>query len=826
MKILHVITDLSTGGAEMMLYRLLSNIERNKFQSEVVSLTDIGPLGKKIQKLGITVGALGMQRGVPNPLQVIKLARWMRKSRPDLVQTWMYHADLIGGIAAKLAGRVPVVWNIRHGTFDYQIDKFSTILTAKVCAALSSRLPQQIVCCAKASEKIHVKIGYPQEKITVIPNGIDLDTYRPIPSLKQKIRDDLGIPHDAFVIGLVGRFHPQKDHRNFLDAASIFSKQIPHAYFLICGNQINWENAQLVSWIREASLENRIQLLNEQEDIPAIYNACDIACSSSSYGEGFPTVVGEAMACGLPCAVTDVGDSSEIVGNTGRVVIPRDPAELAKAWLYLFEIGPAARYQLGQEARKRVEEYFNVHQIVLNYENLYDNLISELNPKLLPAGKKQALMVSYTFPPFVAGGSVRIKNFTTHLPDYGWKCHILTVKVPSEMKAADPEGMSKDSVVVHRALSLDPFRATRGVARGLHETAQHRILQWLSSFFLVPDRQILWAPFALIKAIQIMKRYDCDVIYSTFGPASNHLVAWMLKCIFRKPWVADFRDLWVMNRNLIVPSPLHGLIHAWLEKLVVRTADRIVGVGEHINNVLKQHAQDDAKFVTISNGYDGELVRLYQNNLQAPSQNCFSIVYTGSFYRKRSPEAFLDAIKELVENGKIPLEDIKINFVSNFKVSKQEYATLQPALEMRGLTSHEEALAAMAKATVFLLVVEDELKLQIVNAKLFDYMAFHKPILALVEEGSVCLPYLIQSGLAVIAKPTDKNQIIEKIYHLYSLWKKGELKIFPHEEYIEQFEINFLTSRLSAVLHDVTVKSPRRELGEKMPAFEPIAIEK
>lgn len=369
-KVLHLITGLNTGGAEMMLYKLLSLIDRMAFQVEVVSLTDTGPVGKKIEELGLPVQALGMRRGVPDPRGLLRLVRRLRQAPPDCIQTWMYHADLIGGLAAKLAGDTPIVWGIRRGNLDPQGTKRSTLWTARICARLSRRLPVRIVSCSEASRHVHEELGYDTGRMVVIPNGFDLTMFKPDPSTRPSVRRELGISPNALLIGLVGRFHPLKDHHNFISAAAQLYTDLPSIYFMLCGDGVTWENRELAGRIKASGIQSRCLLLGRREDIPRLTASLDIA-SSSSLSEGFPNVIGEAMACGVPCVVTDVGDSALIVGNTGRVVPPRNPAALAGAWRELIELGPEDRKQLGCKARQRVAEYFNLSFIVKQYEELY-----------------------------------------------------------------------------------------------------------------------------------------------------------------------------------------------------------------------------------------------------------------------------------------------------------------------------------------------------------------------------------------------------------------------------------------------------------------------
>lgn len=375
-KICHIITGLNTGGAEMMLYKLLSHMDSSSFKTKVISLTDIGPVGNKIEKLGVPVQALGMKRGFPDSLKVLQLANWLHKERPQVIQTWMYHADLIVGIAAKLAGTIPVVWGIRQSDLHPQRTKRTTIWTAKACAWLSQILPERIVCCSISAQNVHARLGYEANKMLVIPNGFDITDYKPNPLARNSVRQELGLSHDTILIGMVARFDPQKDHQNFIRAAALVHTDFPNVHFLLCGDNVTWENHKLVGWIDEVGIRNYCHLLGRRDDIPRIMAALDIASLSSS-GEGFPNVVGEAMACGIPCVVTDVGDSALIVNDTGRVVPPQNSKALANAWIELVQMEPEERNKLGKLARRQIKENFDLKEIAKRYEALYKEVASK-----------------------------------------------------------------------------------------------------------------------------------------------------------------------------------------------------------------------------------------------------------------------------------------------------------------------------------------------------------------------------------------------------------------------------------------------------------------
>jgi glycosyltransferase involved in cell wall biosynthesis len=373
-KVMHIITDLSPGGAETMLYRVLSRMDTARFENEVISLTDLGSLAGKIQAASVPVRALGMRRGIPNPFPVMRLRQWIRESKPQIVQTWMYHANLIGGVAARLAGDIPVVWGIHHANLDPQENKLRTIWTAKSCARMSRWLPRRIVSCSQAGLLSHTELGYAANNMEVIPNGFNLEEFRPDPGARLSLRRELGITEDALVIGMAAHFRPAKDHHNLIQAAARLHAMIPEVHFMLCGLGVTYDNTDLTKWIAEAGIQAHCHLLGDRRDMPRLLSAIDIA-TSPSLSEAFPQAVGEAMACGTPCVVTNVGDSALIVGDTGRVVPPRNPDKLAAAWRALIEAGPGVRRQMGMAAKCRIQQHFALPVVVERYQAMYARLV-------------------------------------------------------------------------------------------------------------------------------------------------------------------------------------------------------------------------------------------------------------------------------------------------------------------------------------------------------------------------------------------------------------------------------------------------------------------
>ena len=371
-KILHVITGLDLAGSQMMLVNLVRSMSRERFDNVVVSLQDGGPRRSELEALGIPVFSLGVGRGVPNPWGLIRLLRLLRRERPDVVQSWLYHADLLGLVGARMSRGPVCAWNIRTSEMD--MTRYSMV-SRLVLGSLSwlSQYPDVVVVNSEAGRKLHESLGFRPRRWELIPNGFDLDRFRPDSGARERLRQQLGAPN-SFLIGLVARYDPMKDHRTFLEAAARFVERRPDTRFVLAGGEIDKDNLQLTGLVHDLGLSGSVDLLGERADIESVMAALDIL-SLSSTAEGFPNCVGEAMACGVPCVTTDVGDAAVLVGGTGRVVPIREPAALADAWSELYDMSDEARVELGMAGRRRIEESFSLASVAGQYEDLYEGLL-------------------------------------------------------------------------------------------------------------------------------------------------------------------------------------------------------------------------------------------------------------------------------------------------------------------------------------------------------------------------------------------------------------------------------------------------------------------
>ena len=373
LRIVHVINSFEFGGAETMLRNFLLRSDRDRFDSSVACLIDNMTLAQPLRDAGFPVIAMGMKAGIPDPRGMWRLIKHLRAHRPDVVQTWMDHSNLIGGIAAKSAGVPVIVWGVHHSHHVRGIAKPTTLLTVSACATLSHTLPAAVVCCSEHSRKMYTREGFAPNKLTFIPNGFDTDVFKPDADARTAIRDELRLAPEVKLIGLAARYDPFKDHSTFLRAAAILRQRIPEAHFVLCGSRIDSSNAELVREIASLGLTSRCHLLGARRDVAKVHAALDVE-ASSSISEAFPLVLGEAMASGVPCVATNVGDSALIIGPTGRIVPPRDPQSLANALADMLSLEPDARRQLSEQARDRICERFELGVVTRQYERLYESL--------------------------------------------------------------------------------------------------------------------------------------------------------------------------------------------------------------------------------------------------------------------------------------------------------------------------------------------------------------------------------------------------------------------------------------------------------------------
>jgi glycosyltransferase involved in cell wall biosynthesis len=369
-RICHLITSLDTGGAERSLINLVTAMNRDHFENEVITLLKPGPMAQMLAQAGIPVTSMEIGRRRPNPAALLSLIRHLRVKKPAILQTWLYHADFFGTVAAFFARPDHLLWNVRSSKIDHPGIRRSTRYLARLLATLSRR-PDAIVVNSRDGQRYHERIGYHPKQWVNIPNGVDLERFRPQRDEQAMLRMRLGIPPEASVIGLVARYHPMKDIATFFRAASRFQQDHENVKFLLCGDGLGPDNSTLTKQVRDLDLDRSIVLLGLRSDIELIYPALDVLTLCSSHGEGFPNVLCEAMACNVPCVTTDVGDSAEIIGDCGLIVPLRDPQALAGAWQTLLERPSQLK---NDSARSRVAARYSLEKMCAHYESFYRSI--------------------------------------------------------------------------------------------------------------------------------------------------------------------------------------------------------------------------------------------------------------------------------------------------------------------------------------------------------------------------------------------------------------------------------------------------------------------
>ena len=369
--IVHVINDLDRGGAETVLYRLLAGSE-GRMDPIVISLTDEGVIGREIRALGIPVQHLGVNSSAGYTTGIARLRSRLRSLRPDLVQTWMYHADLVGGLAAKTSGVPATVWGI-HATLRPK-ERSALLYRSGLAAAarLSRVVPDKIVCCSHHAAADHQRVGYDPAKLVVIPNGFE---QQPTVATDSTLRDRLGLAPATSIVGSVGRLHPDKDHATFLEAANVVRSRRADVHFVLVGEGLDRTNEELMALVHGLGLGRHVSLLGPTSEVFDLYPQMDVVVCSSVI-EALPLALGEAMAVGIPVVTTDVGDAARMVADPSRVVPVRSPGLLADAIEGVLSLSVDERRALGARDRDTILSGYGLSKMVDSYLRLYSELTS------------------------------------------------------------------------------------------------------------------------------------------------------------------------------------------------------------------------------------------------------------------------------------------------------------------------------------------------------------------------------------------------------------------------------------------------------------------
>ena len=368
MKILHIITGLNLGGAEKVLYRLLMSQKDRSLT--VISLTSLGVIGKQLEKKGFRVIALNL-KPYNLPIIMYKLYKLICHYKPTILQTWLYHADLIGGLAAKIAGVRCIVWGVR--TTELRKGSYMVTVIRRVSAWLSYWIPNKIVVVAERAKQKHINLGYDASKMLVIPNGFNVQTFDIASALAADLKQVTSIKDNDLVIGCIGRLSQVKGQDIFIKAAGLILQKFPGVKFLMVGRGLESKNQAVTSLIeKNARLESFI-LLGERSDIPVCLRVMDIFCLPSR-SEGFPNALGEAMFLGVPCVSTDAGDAAVLGGDDVPIAKVNDPEDLSNKLIGMIEKSQQERKKIGQRLTQRIIVKYSIERMTSRYQTLYEEL--------------------------------------------------------------------------------------------------------------------------------------------------------------------------------------------------------------------------------------------------------------------------------------------------------------------------------------------------------------------------------------------------------------------------------------------------------------------
>ncbi|MCC6244309.1 MAG: glycosyltransferase [Gemmatimonadaceae bacterium] len=429
LRVAHVITGLGSGGAEASLYRLLS-AQPDPSRHVVISLTNRGVYADRLEALGVRVFTLGLLRGEIAITALIRLHRLFWQLRPDLTQAWMYHANVAASLA-RLTGAPtgPVCWNVRHALDAWSDESAKLHTIVRLNRALAWQ-PARIVYNSHRAAEQHTERGFPRPIAQVIPNGVDTERFAPSAKSRAALRHSIGVEDSATLVGLIARVDPLKDHATFLRAAERFVQLHPEAHFLLAGTdtESTSPDSTLDIAITEATsrtpaLHGRVHRLGQRDDMPSVYNACDIV-SMTSRSEGSPNAVAEAMACGVPCVVTNVGDAARLVGETGIVVSVGDDSAIAERWRLLATKRPF-RLALGLRAMERIRTHYSTGAEVSAYARIWNDVLPRHRtsgaPSVPDVRPPRALMVT-TVPVTL---STFLAPHARYLRERGWQVDAL-----------------------------------------------------------------------------------------------------------------------------------------------------------------------------------------------------------------------------------------------------------------------------------------------------------------------------------------------------------------------------------------------------------------
>jgi glycosyltransferase involved in cell wall biosynthesis len=370
MKVLFLLRSMCYGGAERQVVILAKGLRKRGHDAVVAVFYSGGPLEKELCDAGVPIRLLH-KRGRWDVLGVlVRFARLVKQEKPDILHGYLFEPNLLGLTLKLWDPSTKVVWGVRTSNWDFSGCDWLDHCSFRMNCWLS-RFPDGIIANSEVGRDFHVSHGFPLDKVAVIRNGVNTERFQPNPAARDRMRSEWGVAGSEKLIGLVGRLNPQKDHPNFLQAAACLIKSKPDTRFVCVGEGPQSYTVMLHTLAKKLGLAGHLIWAGARQDMPAVFNALDVGVSSSSYGEGLSNAIGEAMACGVPCVVTDVGDSAWIVGDLGEVVPPKNPVALKNGIDRILNRKPYEPMQI----RARIVDELSEDNLVLSTEHALYTLV-------------------------------------------------------------------------------------------------------------------------------------------------------------------------------------------------------------------------------------------------------------------------------------------------------------------------------------------------------------------------------------------------------------------------------------------------------------------
>jgi glycosyltransferase involved in cell wall biosynthesis len=544
-RVLHIITGLGTGGAESSLVRIIAR-SRTSVTHAVISLTSLGSRGAELSALGVEVHALGLARGTLAPHALWRLRRLAQAFAPTCTQGWMYHGNLAASALAFTGARTgPVLWNVRHA-LDAWTGESRTLRALIRASAILSRHPHRIIYNSHRSASQHAERGYARSAAHVIPNGVDLDRFAPDRPARDRVRAALGIPGHAFVVGMIARVDPLKDHDTLFEAIRQHARTDRETWYVLAGTDtapgrlgvrgvLDARMHQLTA--AHPELLSRVLRLGERHDIPDVINACDVV-TMTSRSEGSPNAVTEAMACGVPCVVTDVGDAARLVSGSGIVVPVGNATAIADAWRVLRAEG--VRFAARKEnALERIRTHFAADA----ERDAYRTLWREASGLRAAAPAPRLLLVTTI--------STTLRAFLLPIADHfrarGWRVDALAAGAESDPALLGHFDATHNIAWSRNPLSLQNFAAVRRIRAIVRDGAY--------------DVVHVHTPIAAFVARFALRHSGVRVVYTAHGFHANPAGSRLGNALFR-----------------------------WLERRAARWTDYLVVMNEHDAVLARQDA--------------------------------------------------------------------------------------------------------------------------------------------------------------------------------------------------------------------------------------------